>query len=234
MSELFDDMGIDPMLFFMMSGLFGGRRGGPFGGPMGMKVGGMGPFVFVSGRGGGGPRGAMYYAGLCCCDSSLPLGHGRVCWQPASWAQSAVAAYYIMQQNAQFDRVHCRLVIQLLVALPMQQNACSCIRVLQHSMQVCRCMLPCCSSKSRNPTLTCPVSLCSVLLCLVSAPDDDDDDWYDDGDDEWETDSDDEGMPGDRRTQRHAQHARSRIVPHTAGDTRAVSIVLCPFQPWGA
>lgn len=62
MSELFDDMGIDPMLFFMMSGLFGNRSaGGPFGGSMGVRVGGMGPFVFMSG--GGGPRAAMYYAG---------------------------------------------------------------------------------------------------------------------------------------------------------------------------
>jgi hypothetical protein len=70
MSELFDDIGIDPMLFFMMSGLFGGRRGGgPFGpgmGGMGMRMGGMGgmgmPFVFMGGR--GGPRGPMFYAGM--------------------------------------------------------------------------------------------------------------------------------------------------------------------------
>lgn len=68
MSELFDDMGIDPMIFFMMSGLFGrSRGGGPFGpgmGGMGMRMGGMGmPFVFM-GRRGGGPHGAsMFYAG---------------------------------------------------------------------------------------------------------------------------------------------------------------------------
>lgn len=62
MSELFDDIGIDPMLFFMMSGLFGSRRGGmPFGGPMGVRFGGMGPFVYVSG---GGLRPSMYYAGV--------------------------------------------------------------------------------------------------------------------------------------------------------------------------
>lgn len=73
LSELFDDIGIDPLLFFMMSGLFGGRRGGgmPFGGMGGMRggMGGMmggrrGPVVFMSS---GGP--AMYYAGALshCC-----------------------------------------------------------------------------------------------------------------------------------------------------------------------
>lgn len=64
MSELFDDMGIDPLMFFMMSGLFGGRRGGgmPFGGMgMGMGMSSRGPFVFMGGR--GGPRPTMYYAG---------------------------------------------------------------------------------------------------------------------------------------------------------------------------
>jgi hypothetical protein len=66
MSELFDDIGIDPMLFFMMSGLFGGRGAGrPFGpgmGGMGMRMGGVGmPFVFMGGR--AGPRGPMFYAG---------------------------------------------------------------------------------------------------------------------------------------------------------------------------
>lgn len=63
MSEFFDDMGIDPLMFFMMSGLFGGRGragGPPFGRGMGMGMGPMGPFVFM---GGGGPRAAMYYAG---------------------------------------------------------------------------------------------------------------------------------------------------------------------------
>lgn len=67
LSELFDDIGIDPLLFFMMSGLFGGRRGGgmPFGmrggmrGGMGGMMGGRrGPVVFMSS---GGPT--MFYAG---------------------------------------------------------------------------------------------------------------------------------------------------------------------------
>jgi hypothetical protein len=74
LSEIFEDIGIDPLLFFMMSGLFGGRRGGgmPFGDMRGGMRGGMrgdmrggfmggrgrGPVVFMSS---GGP--AMFYTG---------------------------------------------------------------------------------------------------------------------------------------------------------------------------
>jgi hypothetical protein len=78
MSELFDDMGIDPLMFFMMSGLFGGRRGGgmPFGGMgMGMGMSSRGPFVFMGGR--GEPRPKMYYAGAQCWGGGVAGAGGR-------------------------------------------------------------------------------------------------------------------------------------------------------------